>query len=129
VQLNPHLSFDGHCEAAFRFYASCLNGRVVAMMTYGESPMKAQTPPERHGHILHATLHIGAHRLTGGDAPGAKHSGFHVLYSAPKADAERVFKELAEGGRVDVHMAKTFWAERFGICVDRFGVPWIISSE
>jgi PhnB protein len=129
VQLNPHLSFDGRCAEAFRFYATCLGGELAAMMTYGESPLAAQTPKEQHGWILHATLQLGLMRLTGADAKGAKPSGFHVLLSCSPKEAKRIFGQLSQDGRVEMELQKTFWTEHFGICVDRFGIPWIISSE
>jgi PhnB protein len=129
VHLNTHLSFDGNCEAAFRFYEEALGGKLVALMTYGESPMAATTPKERHGHVLHATLHLGTQRITGADAPGEPRSGFRFLVSCKAREAAPLFKRLSKGGRVDMPLQKTFWTKHFGMCVDRFGIPWMVSSE
>jgi PhnB protein len=133
VKLNPHLCFGGDCEAAFRLYEQCFDGKVLTMITYGNSPMAEQTPPEWHGKIMHATLSIGGDLLMGADLlPGQyeKPKGISMLVGIedPVA-AERIFGVLAENGTVQMPLQKTFWAERFGVLVDRFGVPWEINCE
>jgi len=67
MRLNPHLSFDGQCEKAFRFYEKCLGGKIHMMLTYGDSPMAKQTPPEWGRKILHASLKWDGQELTGAD--------------------------------------------------------------
>ncbi len=130
---NPHLTFDGDCRAAFALYQKCLGAKAPYLMTYGESPMAAQTPREHHGRILHGTLKLGEQTLTGADVlpdQYEKPSGFQVLLQAASAaDADRIFAALAEGGRVQLAIAKTFWAERFGMVTDRFGTPWLIQAS
>ena len=74
MQLNPYLSFNGKCEAAFKFYAQCLNGKIEMMMTHGESPMADQFPPEQRNRIMHARLSVGDKVLMGGDAPPEHYS-------------------------------------------------------
>jgi PhnB protein len=69
MHLEPHLSFNGQCEAAFKFYEKCLGGKISFMLTYGDSPLAEQTPPDRRNQILHATLLLGDQGLTGGDPP------------------------------------------------------------
>jgi len=131
MRVNPHLSFNGQCEAAFTFYEKCLGGKITFMMTYGDSPLAEQTPAERRTKILHATLSVGDDRLTGGDAPAEsyqKPQGFSVsLQIRDAAEADRVFKVLEEKGAIQMPMQETFWALRFGMLVDQFGTPWIIS--
>jgi PhnB protein len=133
MRLNPHLAFNGQCEAAFRFYETCLGGQVVMMMTYGDSPLAEQTPPDWRGKVLHATFTLGDHVLTGADAPPEgyqKPQGFSVLLNFEEADAaeaDRIFAALAEGGTVQMPIQETFWALRFGMLVDRFGTPWMIN--
>jgi PhnB protein len=51
------------------------------------------------------------------------------LHMRSTADAERIFHELARNGAVQMPLQKTFWAERFGVLVDRFGIPWSINCE
>lgn len=132
MQVNPHLSFNGKCEEAFRFYERCLGGKITVMLTYGESPAAAQTSPEGHNRIIHCTLSLGEQRLTGADVlPGhyEKPQGFSVFLNVDTADGERIFNELADDGTVQMPMQQTFWAERFGMVIDRFGTPWIVNCR
>ena len=134
MDLNPciNLSFDGQCEAAFKFYERCMNGKITFMLTYGDSPMARDAPAEWSGKIAHATLVIGSTRLLGSDpAPGAYEmpKGFCIMLSPAEPDAERLFADLAEGGTVQLPLQQTFWAARFGMLRDRFGIPWAINCE
>jgi len=130
MQINPHLNFNGQCEAAFRFYEECLGGKVVVMMTWGESPMADETPAHWREKILHTTLAFDDCRLTGCDVlPDSyeKPQGFSVFLRINNPDdAERIFNKLAQSGSVQVPMQQTFWAPRFGMMVDQFGIPWLI---
>ncbi|MBV8121579.1 MAG: VOC family protein, partial [Alphaproteobacteria bacterium] len=127
------LSFDGRCEAAFKFYEKVLGGKIVAMMTFGETPMKDQMPADWHGKIAHARLTVGDAVLMGGDPPPQHYQlpkGITVtLATGDPAEAERVFEALSEGGMVTMPIAETFWARRFGMLTDRFGIPWMINCE
>jgi PhnB protein len=131
MRLNPHLVFNGQCEAAFRFYEQCLGGKIITMLTWGSSPMAGEVPPESSGKILHATLNIGDSILNGADALSGQYErpkGFYVLIDTnDPVEAERVFQTLAEDGTVQMPIQKTFWAARFGVLIDRFGIPWEIN--
>jgi PhnB protein len=133
MQLNPYLSFDGRCEAAFKFYEKVLGGEISAMVTFGETPMKEQMPAEWHGKIAHARLIIGDHVLMGGDPPPEHYQapkGITVTLTIDEpAEAERLFKALSEGGTVTMPIAETFWAPRFGMLVDQFAIPWMVNCE
>jgi len=133
MELSPYLSFDGRCEAAFKFYEKALGGKIVAMMTYGETPMKDQTSAEWRGKIAHARLTFGDKVLMGGDPPPEHYQpakGISVMFGVDEpAEAERVFKALSENATVQMPIAETFWARRFGMLVDQFGVPWMINCE
>jgi len=131
MQLNPHLAFNGQCEVAFRFYEKCLGGKVVFMLSYADSPMAEQVPADWGKKILHATLGLGDQRLTGADEPPEwykKPQGFSVaLNVGVAAEVERIFNALAEHGVVQVSLQETFWALRFGMVVDQFGIPWMVN--
>ncbi len=131
MRWNPHLTFNGQCEAAFKFYEKCLGGTIVMMMSYGDSPMAEQTPLDWRNKILHATFALGDQILTGGDAPPGSYEkprGFSLLLNVAAAEeADRVFEMLAEKGEVQLPVQETFWALRFGILVDQFGTPWMIN--
>ena len=133
MELNPYLTFNGQCEAAFKFYERCFGGKIEFMLTHGESPMAQQTPAEWRNKIMHARLVVGGRALMGSDAPPERYEGtkgFSVsLGVAAPAEAERIFNALAENGTVQMPLQETFWALRFGMLVDRFGVPWMVNCE
>jgi PhnB protein len=133
MQLNPYLNFDGDCADAFRFYAECLGGRIVALQTHGDSPIAGQVPAAARDRILHARLEIGDQVLMGSDSPPGQHEqprGVWVsVQVAEPAEAERVFHALAEGGAVRMPLQETFWAARFGMLIDRFGTPWMVNCD
>jgi PhnB protein len=133
MQTAPHLHFNGTCSEAFRFYAETFGGKIVFSMTYGESPATEQTPKELRDKIIHARLDFGGQFLLGCDVPpGSFHapSGFNVMAAIDKLDeAERAFKALSQGGEISMAFAETFWARGFGMCTDRFGIPWMVNCE
>ncbi len=133
MQLNPYLSFDGQCEAAFKFYERCLSGKITMLETYGNTPMAKEMPPEVHKKIIHARLVAGDKVLMGSDACCGRYEksqGFHVTIGVDSAvEAERVFKALSENGTITMPLQETFWATRFGMLVDSFGIPWMINCE
>ena len=133
MRMNPYLSFKGDCEAAFNLYERVLGAEAGAIFRYGGSPMASDVPADWSNKVMHGSLKLGGQVLMGADvAPGAYEtpSGFSLSLQLTSAtEAERIFPQLAEGGRVVVPLAKTFWAERFGMVVDRFGVPWMINCE
>ena len=133
MQLNPYLFFNGQCEAAFRFYERSLGAKIVAMMPHTGTPAEGQVPPEWRDKIIHARLVLGDQVLMGSDAPPdhfEKPQGFSVTLGIDDpADAERIFNALAENGTIRMPIQQTFWALRFGMLVDRFGIPWMINCE
>lgn len=112
------------------FYAEVTGGRLEAMLTYGETPAAEETPPDWHDRIIHASLNVRGRRLMGADMAGdcyeAPRGAQLFLEYDEKAQAEALFQRLAEGGRIVMPFAPTFWAERFGMLTDRYGVHWMI---
>ena len=133
MRVSPHLIFNGQCEAAFRFYEATLGGKIVTMLSYGDSPLAEQLPAAWRSKIVHASLTIGDTVLSGADAhPGqeVRSKGFYVLLGVDELmNAERIFRSLAEGGTVQLAFQETFWSPGFGVVTDRFGTPWEISCE
>ena len=132
MQITPYLSFKGDCEEAFTFYAQCLGGQVGSLFRYAGSPMAAEVPPDWQDKVMHGSVMVGPQELMGDDvAKGYEPSkGFTLsIQISSVADAERIFSELADGGTVVLPIAKTFWAARFGMLVDRFGIPWQINCD
>jgi PhnB protein len=131
MQLNPYLTFNGQCEAAFKFYEKCLGAKITFMMPHDGTPVANQVPSDWRNKILHASLQVGDRLLQGSDCPPdhyQKPAGFSVkLDPQDEAEAERVFSALAENGTVQMPLQETFWAVRFGMLVDQFGIPWMIN--
>ena len=133
MELSPYLLFNGQCEAAFKFYEKCLGGKIEAIMTFGQSPMAQQVPAEWGNKVIHARLNIGGMIVLGSDPPPDRYQlpqGFSVSISVKEpAETERIFQELAQNGKVQMPIQKTFWSVRFGMLVDQFGIPWIVNCE
>jgi PhnB protein len=131
-QLNTYLFFNGTCADAMRFYERTLSGKL-SLMTHAESPMAAQAPPGSANRILHARLDFDGGMLMASDSmvgqPYEGMKGFSLSLIYPTAaEGRRMFDALAQGGQVTMPMQKTFWAEGFGMLVDRFGTPWMVSG-
>jgi PhnB protein len=133
MNINPYLGFNGECEAAFKFYASVLGGKIEAMIPHEGTPAAEHVPPDWRNKIMHARLSVNGNVLMGSDAPPphrAEPKGFHVSINVQNpAEADRIFHALAEKGTVEMPIQQTFWASRFGMLVDRFGIPWMINCD
>ena len=95
--------------------------------------MAKEMPPELHNRIMHTKLIIGDAALMGADAPPKyyqKPEGLSISLSYKDVkEGERVFNALADGGTVKMAFQKTFWALGFGMCIDKFGIPWMVNCE
>jgi PhnB protein len=133
MEMNPYLSFKGQCEEAFTFYQQCLGGQIRSLFRYGGTPLADQVPAEWQDKVMHASLTLGGREVMGGDVAPDRYEepkGFSLsLQLKSAAEAETIFDQLAKNGRVVAPLEKTFWAERFGMVVDRFGIPWLINCE
>jgi PhnB protein len=133
--LIPYLAFDGNCAEAMRFYERTLEGKLELMMSCADSPMAAQVPKEFAHRIMHARLALpGGANLYAGDAMGqVTYQGIHgvslTLNYGTVAEAKKFFERLADGGKVTMAMAPTFWAKSFGMVTDKFGAHWIVNGE
>lgn len=134
MKINPYLLFAGQCEEAFHFYEKLIGGKVEFIMTYANSPGADQVPPEWRAKVMHARMTTPGGVLMGSDPPPGrqqKAQGFSVSLSVDDpAEAERIYQGLAEGAiTVTMPIQETFWAKRFGMLTDRFGIPWMINCE
>jgi PhnB protein len=133
MMVNSYLAFSGNCKEAFQLYERVLGGKIRFMMTHGESPMADQFGPDWKDKIMHATLETPGGLIMGADHPQGrttKPSGFCVSVTVKDvAEAERIFKGLSDGGQVQMAMQKTFWSPGFGMCIDKFDVPWMVNTE
>lgn len=133
MQLNPYIHFNGQCEAAFQLYQRCLGGKIEAMMTYAGTPAEEHVSPDWRNKIMHACLVADNTVLMGSDARADHYkppSGFSVsVQIKDSTEAERIFNALAENGKVHMPIQPTFWAARFGMLTDQFGIPWMVNCE
>jgi PhnB protein len=132
--LSVHLTYAGNCEAAFEFYRRCFAGVLETTMTlrrYADSAMATQVPADWQTKLVHASLSINEATIAGTDLLFADYvapKGFFILLDIKQPlDAERVFAALGTHGTISMPIQKTFWAERFGVLVDQFGIPWEIN--
>ena len=127
--LQIYLSFNGDCEAAFRFYEQRLGATMGGLFPYAGSPMSV--PTEWQGKIMHGSITLGGVTIAGADPPGGRYEqpqGFRVFLEADDpAETERLFNALAENGRIEMPLQQTFWSASFGVLTDQFGIPWTIS--
>ncbi len=132
MQINPYLFYSGNCEAAFQFYAKVLGAKIEMLLRNEEAPAEMPSPPERKKQIMHGRISIDGQVIMASDAPPDrfhKPQGFTISITIKDpAEAERKFRALAEGGSVNMPFGKTFFAKGFGMCLDQFGIPWMVNS-
>ena len=133
ARIEPYLFFDGRCEEAIEFYRRTLGAEVTTLMRFRDSPeppKPGMVPPGSDNKIMHANLRIGDAMVMASDGCCAGKPDFRgfalSLAAANAAEAERLFAALADGGQVQMPLAKTFFSSRFGMVTDRFGVCWMI---
>ena len=130
MQFIPYLGFDGNAREAMEFYATVFRGQLH-LMTFADSPMAAEMPKEAQGRVMHAYIDAGGGALMGADAPPGSNvdaGGCVNAQVTDVAEAERLFAALSEGARViQMPLQETFWAQRFGMLIDRYGKAWMVN--
>lgn len=130
MQIQPYLSFEGRCDEAIEFYKKAIGAKVDMLMRFKEAPDQSMVTPESKDKVMHAALRAGDTQLLMSDGRCTGSANFNgvalALSAATDADAERIFNALAEGGKVNMPMTKTFFSSKFGMLADRFGVGWMI---
>ena len=135
MQLNSYLIFNGQCEAAFHFYQQTLGGKIEAMIPHrrhtGRKPRRRGVGPVE---IMHARLTVGASTLMGSDAPPERYrtrprAAGSISASTIRRRPSASFRLWPKTGSIYMPLEKTFRATRFGMLVDRFGIPWMLNCE
>jgi PhnB protein len=136
MTVEPYLFFDGRCEEAIGFYRRVLGAEIEMMMRFRDHPEAGKpgmVPPGAEDKVMHASFRVGGTTLMGSDGRcqgKPKFEGFALSYQAASdAEAERIFAALGDGGQVQMPMSKTFFASRFGMVADRFGVSWMVLAR
>jgi PhnB protein len=132
MQFIPYLTnFNGKCREAFDFYSEVLGGKIIGRMTYGESPMCDQMPPDTKDLVMHNCLQVGKALLMGADdpppeSPSSPDTVVNIDVDTVE-DAERIWAAFTQDGEVKMPLQETFWAQRWGMFVDRYGKSWMIN--
>jgi PhnB protein len=131
MQVNPYLHYNGDCEAALNFYVQAIGAKIDVIMHVEGSPAQAQLPPDMANKVLHAQITIDGEVVMASDAPPEhfqQPQGFSVaLQIEDPAEGAKTFHALAEGGIIKMPFGETFWSKGFGMCVDKFGIPWMVN--
>lgn len=130
MKISPHLTFNGNCREAFKFYESLLGGSL-AMTSFGDSPAAKHVPAEWNNRIVHATLSLDESEIAGADVPPDEYNrpeGFYLLIEPENPiEAEKLFSALSVNGEVQIPLQEMFWSVCYGCLIDKFGTPWEIS--
>jgi PhnB protein len=130
VALTPYLFFDGRCEEAIEFYKKTLGAEVQMLMRFKDGPDQSMCAPGSEDKVMHASVRIGGTPVMMSDGRAQmqpKFEGFALSFDAKdEADAERLYAALAVGGQPHMPLTETFFAKRFGMVADRFGVGWML---
>jgi PhnB protein len=133
MQITPYLFFDGTCAEAMAFYADVFGTSVAHTLTYGDMPDGSTLPEDMKSRIANTGFKVGDVMVMASDTmpdfghEHRGHTGFDLTVTCDTADeAHALFARLSEGGEVIMAIDAVSWAEAFGTCRDRFGVPWMI---
>jgi PhnB protein len=131
MKTNLHLAFNGNCREAFAFYSETFASPIVMTMTYADAPAGSPVPTDSKDLVMHTSLNVGSILLMGADNPpgrGQPLGGFQISLETPdEAEVNRLFAALSAGGSVTMPLMPTFWTPLFGMCIDKFGVGWMVS--
>ena len=133
--VNPYLNFNGNCEDAFNFYKSAFGVEFAFISRFKDAPSDVPLPANEADKILHVSMPIGNTLLMGSDVPssfGKTVFGQNVQISIntdSEKEAEKLYKALSEGGKINMPLEKTFWGSYFGMVTDKFNVNWMVSYD
>jgi PhnB protein len=130
--VQPYLSFEGRCEEAVNFYQASLGAEVQMLMRFKDSPDQSMVSPGSADKVMHVSMRIGDSTVMASDGRCTGKTAFDgislSLTLADDAQAERAFAALADGGQTTMPLAKTFFASKFGMVADKFGVNWMVMA-
>lgn len=133
VTVQPYLFFDGKCEEAIEFYKSAIGAKVEMLMRFKENPDPGQMPPNSDDKVMHAAFTVGGTQILASDGHCAGKPSFQgfglTLNAKDDAEAEKLFGAVGKGGQVQQPLVKTFFASKFGMVTDRFGIMWMVIAE
>ena len=133
MELSPYLMFKGNCEEALKFYEATFGAKIEDIHRYAGSPAEEHAPPDWGDKVMHARVIVGNTVMMASDAAPEHYSAPQGISIAlglnDTAKGEEIFSKLSEDGTVQMPFQSTFWAKGFGMCIDRFGIPWMVNCE
>ena len=132
---NIYLTFDGACRPAFEFYRSVFGGDFQVLSTFADAPPDLDVPASHKDRVMHVSLPIGRSVLMGSDSsavapPLAAGNNFSVsLDTGSREESDDLLAKLSAGGTVTMPMETTFWGAYFGMCIDKFGISWMVMFQ
>jgi PhnB protein len=129
--VQAYLFFNGRCEEALEFYRSALGAQVEMFSRFKDAPEPGMAQPGMENKVMHASFRVGETLVMASDGRGGgqlRFEGFSLAITVPDEEkADKTFNALADGGKITMPLEKTFWAPKFGMVEDRFGVGWMVS--
>jgi PhnB protein len=133
--LNPYLNFNGNTEEAFNFYKSVFGGEFISLQRFSDTPHGESMPANEKHKIMHVALPVGKGNILMGtdllESQGQtlkQGNNYHLsLHPESKDEADQLFNGLAAGGQVTMPLEMAFWGDYFGMCVDKFGISWMVN--
>ena len=133
MNLQPYLFFDGKCDEALDFYKKAVGAEPKMLMRFSQAPDQSMVSPGSENKVMHAQVQIGDTTVLMSDGRCTGNTNFQgfalTLTAKSENEADKTFNALADGGKVTMPMAKTFFSPRFGMLTDQFGIPWMINCE
>jgi PhnB protein len=134
MKLTPYLNFNGSCAEAFAYYEKHLGGKTIVSMTFAQMPGPATPPPGTENLVLHARIDIAGATVMASDVPPnmpwePMRSAYLTLNVSSNQDAERIHAALADGGQIFMPLQETFYAHKFSMLRDKFGINWMVIHE
>ena len=130
MQVLPYLNFEGRCDEALEFYKKAIGAEVGVLMRWKDSPDKSMSNPSNEHKVMHSQFQVGDTTIMASDGRCTGKPNFHgialSIAANSEAEADKIFNGLADGGQVNMPMAKTFFSPKFGMLSDKFGVGWMV---
>ena len=130
MQVQPYLDFDGRCDEALEFYKKAVGAQVGMLMRFKEAPDKSMISTGSEEKVMHSAVQVGDSTVRMSDGRCTGKPNFHgialTILAKTEAEADKLFNGLAEGGKVTMPLAKTFFSPKFGMVADKFGVGWMV---
>jgi PhnB protein len=130
MQVQPYLDFNGRCDEALAFYQKALGAKVGMLMRFKDAPDKSMITPGSENKVMHAQFQVGDTTVMASDGRCSGSANFQGIMLSISADSEaaadKLFAGLADGGKVQMPLTKTFFSPRFGMVADKFGVGWMV---